>query len=215
MMNSKILNGKDYVILDNWLSNDDVINAQNMFYNKDFPWYLPSYDIKNKKFGTVWPEVREEMELFKDKGYVESWQLVHIFVKWNPIKQQGEDNNSPAPKFVDFMFSSLGKKFNIPNFKIYRVKANLKPQHLGANVNSFDAPHLDLNEKDCLTAIYYVNDSDGPTFIFDDNKNVKKIIEAKRGRLLVMNSHLLHSAGFPVKYQNRIVVNFNFEECYD
>ena len=73
------------------------------------------------------------------------------------------------------------------------------------------APHTDLNIRH-FALIYYVNDSDGSTVLFDENKNIIKEVEPKKGRILLFNGAILHGGGIP-RNSNRCIVNFdiNFE----
>ena len=214
-MNSKILNGRDYAVYDNWMHPDDVKAVYDTFFNLNFPWFwarLPYW--KDGNMYTCFEETTEEMEEkfnMKEKGMINGWQLTHSFIRYDDGKIG--DNNSPFPNLPNFIFDKLGARFNIPKFNVYRVKANLKPQVIGANLNNFDTPHRDMYEKECLVMIYYVHDSDGDTFIFDKDMNIVDNINPKKGRILVMNSNLVHAAGYPVKNQNRVVINFNFEEA--
>ena len=73
------------------------------------------------------------------------------------------------------------------------------------------APHIDSPQHH-YALIYYVNDADGATVLFDDDKNIIQEVEPKRGRILLFNGAILHGSGIP-KNGNRCIVNFdiNFE----
>ena len=81
-------------------------------------------------------------------------------------------------------------------------------------------PHCDMN-KGGFTAIYYVNDSDGDTLIFNEKTmdpflngeelSIKKRIKNKKGRFVMFNQDYLHTGMFPIKSDYRIVINFNFK----
>ena len=73
------------------------------------------------------------------------------------------------------------------------------------------ASHTDLPTPHSVL-IYYVNDADGATVLFDDNKNIIKEVEPKKGRILLFNGAILHGGGIP-RNSNRCIVNFdiNFE----
>lgn len=84
--------------------------------------------------------------------------------------------------------------------------------------------HKHTSHVDCLgphiTAIYYVNDSDGETVIYDkkstgetfnhDKMNVKKTIQPKANRLVIFDGCLYHTGHSPSKYSNRILINSNY-----
>lgn len=98
--------------------------------------------------------------------------------------------------------------------KLVRLKANLTFPIAGSNQNSHNPVHIDANEQQLVTAVYYVNDSDGDTFIFNEKSghngplSIKQRISPKKGRLVVFNGHYLHAGGIPSQ-KPRIVVNIN------
>ena len=69
-------------------------------------------------------------------------------------------------------------------------------------------PHIDSPEHH-YALIYYVNDADGATVLFDGDKIIKEV-EPKKGRILLFNGAIYHGGGIP-KNTNRCVVNFNID----
>lgn len=87
-------------------------------------------------------------------------------------------------------------------------------------------PHVDYAEPH-LTAVYYVNDSDGDTFIFDQTSEQVKVDEAARaananrftvsrsiapqkGKMICFDGRYYHASSYPTKSAKRIAVTFNF-----
>ena len=78
-----------------------------------------------------------------------------------------------------------------------------------------------------LTGIYYVNDSDGDTFIFNEKKShsgevtLKQRISPKKGSLVLFDANHLHAGNNPIDNYSRVVVNINvtlienFQKHYD
>ena len=68
-------------------------------------------------------------------------------------------------------------------------------------------PHVDLNvpHQVCL---YYVNDSDGDTIIYDSTGKTIRKISPKKGRMIFFNGNLKHSASTPTQ-NHRAVINYN------
>lgn len=212
MKASKLLGDKDYVVYDDWMMEADVDRIYNTLFSLYFPWFWANTPHwRDGEMYTTDASLAEEMSHMKKKGMVPGWQLRHTFVRWNSDTQQAEDNDSPYSQMPNFILSRLSDKFNLSGLNIFRVKANLRPQVLGAVSESFDIPHIDMNE-DHIAMIYYVNDSDGDTFIFNDDMHIIDRVSPKKGRVLVMNGKRRHAAGHPVKNQNRVVMNFNFLE---
>ena len=60
-----------------------------------------------------------------------------------------------------------------------------------------------------ITALYYVNDSDGDTYFFDnDTKTISKV-SPKKGRWVFFSNKQLHAGSCPVHNKQRILVNWN------
>ena len=72
-----------------------------------------------------------------------------------------------------------------------------------------------------FTAIYYLNDSDGDTIIFNEKTmdpflngeelSIKKRINNKKGRFVMFNQDYLHAGMLPINSDYRVVINFNFK----
>ena len=75
------------------------------------------------------------------------------------------------------------------------------------------SPHTDLKVPN-LTCIYYVNDSDGDTVIFNERQKseeytIAESITPKKNRLLVFDGDIYHTGHSPKKHRNRILINTN------
>ena len=88
------------------------------------------------------------------------------------------------------------------NFTVPSLKLGTKHQHI----------HRDIEKENMSSFLYYVNDSDGDTIFFDNNKKEIKRFKPKKGTGLVFKSNILHAGSNPVNYDKRIVINFNFYE---
>jgi len=82
-------------------------------------------------------------------------------------------------------------------------------------------PHVDSPYPHVAT-IFYLNDSDGNTVIFnekfegdtniDESKlTIQREIEPKANRLLIFNGHYIHTGHVPAKHNNRVILNSNFD----
>jgi hypothetical protein len=114
--------------------------------------------------------------------------------------------------------NSLAIKEKIHTFNMHRVKANLTFPQLGFKKGMYKPLHVDIDNPNCITAIYYVNDSDGDTLFFKDvdsmqrenDFTVLKRIRPQKGSLVYFPSNILHSSEFPIESEKRCVINFNF-----
>jgi len=84
--------------------------------------------------------------------------------------------------------------------------------HHPANV--LHTPHTDFSIPH-VTCIYYVNNSDGDTLIYNEKEDcgeftIKKRVSPKKNRLIIFDGDQYHTGHSPVKYRNRILINTNF-----
>lgn len=92
-----------------------------------------------------------------------------------------------------------------------RVKMNMT-LNIGKQVEHY--AHID--RKDLLghgskwkTAIYYVNDSDGDTLFFDNEKNIVYRQTPKANTLVIFDGETYHAPQLPLVTDKRIVININ------
>ena len=181
---------------------DDVLTqhqidkiAKELTSNK-IPWFL---DLP----GTV---TIDAYEIQADKNTKEAPQLAHRFNNedGSPYSQFSNITDYILEKFIDH----TGFKFK----KLGRAKANLQLQNLDFKEDEYNTPHLDIFVPHWVL-IYYVNDSDGNTKIFNKLDNgqyeIIKSIEPKAGKFVLFDGAYFHSGSHPAKSTYRIVINFN------
>jgi len=107
----------------------------------------------------------------------------------------------------------LQEGFNFCLQQVYRAKINLKFKQESKFDKFINPPHIDLTLPNNLVGLYYINDSDGDTIIYEGNdKNNSKIyksIKPKKGRMVLMDGSRMHSASHPLKTKTRMVINYN------
>ena len=129
----------------------------------------------------------------------------------------GEDifinNNNHQVINVDNLFFYLQILYYFCNNKnilidqIYRTKLNL---YLPSNYNLSKYSHVDL-VKPHLVLLYYVNNSDGDTILFEEDGITEiKRISPKKGKAVLFNGNIKHAGSYPTKNE-RIMINFNFK----
>jgi hypothetical protein len=122
------------------------------------------------------------------------------------------NSDIPDQKYINLLSpllrSAIAKYDSAANLKdVFRIRAGLftKNQNDGRD----HLPHIDFTLKH-HTMIYYVNDSDGPTSLFDDNKKLIYTCHPKKGRCLIFPGETYHSSAEPKLYPHRIAITFNF-----
>ena len=144
--------------------------------------------------------------------------------KYEPTAIENK-NIKPPLSFIHILKDSMTLSTNFSNFSLIPLQVclalnigleNIFMAHvlLTCSQNTklkHYAPHIDFPQNH-YALIYYVNDADGATVLFDDDKNIIQEVEPKRGRILLFNGAILHGSGIP-KNGNRCIVNFyiNFE----
>lgn len=103
------------------------------------------------------------------------------------------------------------------NLQIKKIKFNLLYKN---NDSTHHYPHTDIDDlqTDINTAIYYVNDSDGATYVFNetapkqsDYATVAYQVYPKKGKMIVFNSNQFHASSSPIKSSIRLVLNIVFK----
>jgi len=210
----QIKNIKDEIlVIDNLVpqSFQDAI-IQRVQGDQHFPWFLlhrighpDHFDITNT------PK-------YKDPNITDDVGLFHM----------AYDGSVTSP-FYDFFRSILeffSEKTNIQVGELLRIR--LRYTHKGNNHDEtkYAAPHVDFNSSQPYsTLIYYVDDSDGDTIIFDKIFNPTEDVynpvlseplpellrvTPTKGTGLFFNGHRYHAGNYPINHSYRIVINFDF-----
>jgi hypothetical protein len=155
----------------------------------------------------------------EDQDYFESFLLGDLFpyyFRTNTTYNDEQDtcqfqhnlyyNGQSNSEYFEKFFSKF-KKF-IDNYSshksIIRMKVNLL---LNNKADTFNTIHTDY-DLEHLSLLYYVNDSDGDTFLFDGNI-VIKTVSPKKGRILLFDGKYKHASSNPIHSKYRSVININ------
>jgi hypothetical protein len=177
-------------------------------------------------------EEQEEIKkiLFEDDNI--NWFFKKDITKYtnsNKQKRPGFSHYFIIDKKINSTFSNLPlniiknscKKLNFNLTEIIQSRSFLQlplnKKFLGKGV---DTPHIDIEEEH-IVILYYVNNSDGDTYIYENkyekNKQVnykdlkiKKIISPKQGRVIVFNGSLYHTGQQPIN-NIRCIINNNIK----
>jgi len=168
---------------DGLITEKKLNDINKILLNKNFPWYYNHQTSEND---------------YNFKNTFEHFQFAHWFVF----------NSEISSTYINDFKNVLD---NVPiNYDlIVRAKANFLPQ---VQNNSFNNPHKDIVRKDRQhkIGIIYLNDADGDTVIFNQDKEIIKRVTPKAGRVLIMSGDLIHTSSHPNKTKHRIVLNINF-----
>jgi len=184
-------------IIDNILDENFVDYVEKSFHDDLIDWYF------NR--GTVVPGKDENIK--QTSSTKELSQFTHTMLS----------NSGESSKFRflgDEILENFIKVYPLTYKSILRIKANLAVPmpHTLTKEEFYNTPHIDHNIPH-LVLIYYVNDSDGDTIIFDkdDTNKILEIVTPKKGRILLFNGENYHAGRQPKNYESRVIVNFNLE----
>jgi len=197
-----MIKDKNYFVLDNILTKEQEDEIENLLTGVSFPYFFDSINYTStgiEKFPNV-------------KNLVDHKQMVHVAYS---IDDNGNTycNSNDYGYIISFITNQLLVHFKKEKLTLKRAKVNLQQQFTNNKPEYHNIPHIDLTDNKHFVCIYYVNDSDGDTLFFDNEKNCNVIdrVSPKKGRLLVFNGNILHASQHPIKSPERIVINMDFE----
>ena len=168
-----------------------------IFNDRTFLWQFKQYTSSGPQQDYGWVE---------DANTEDAPQLVHV------IKQDTKDMALVTPIIYKIM-ETLNTKITIQRMKINMMWPNASQK----NPDSYNRPHADHGRPDAMTLIYYVNDADGDTILFDkfytgENPEPLSIVQRfrpKQGDAILFDSIRYHASSTP-STGYRSVINFIF-----
>jgi len=198
----------DLEILDNIIPLKFQNEIKETINSNNFQWYF-----YNSVFG------ENEIMNPKNKKITETPGIVHtIFMLPQKINS---GHYKMCLKLLHYVRNY--KKFELKDILRIRIRRTL--QTVNHSFEKHNIPHVDLDEADNYKSlIYYVEDSDGDTVLFNDkwnngdptaldtkNLNECKRISPKQGRCVMFNGHVFHAGNNPINYVKRTVINLDFK----
>jgi hypothetical protein len=185
---------------------DDLItptyqNAlESLVQSKAFPWSFESSTlVQNNSSPPNW---------FADKNTAENFQFTHTL--YNHY-----DKNASKDSFFDLFLPilfTLQDKIQ-QHTNLIRLKTNMLTQSTPVSAECHHTAHID-DYNPHIVMIYYINESDGDTVIFNetygstfDSLTVKQRVSPKKGRAVVFSGNHFHASSSPLKTPVRLVLN--------
>ena len=171
------------VVIDNIISSGYQQYVENIF-SMNFSWYFT-------------PRVSDDVSEDSNTGFS------HLIFEDTTTFSKHYDTLLPI------FFEALDKKERgLKPEKLIRIRAGMFIQNQTKHPH---LPHIDFQYKH-TTMLYYVNDSDGPTKLYNSDKTkIVKEIHPKWGRVLIFEGLTYHASSSPVHHPSRIVINYNFD----
>jgi hypothetical protein len=155
-------------------------------------------------------------------GQASNGTAMHPIVDFKCKYENTAIEKSFAPlSFVHLLKSSNTISSHLPNFGLIpqlvcsEFNLRLKEIFLGRifivmpyeTELKYYEPHTDLPFPHTVV-LYYVNDADGDTVLFNNDGDIIKTVSPKKGRVLVFDGSIKHSGGIP-KNGPRCAINFD------
>jgi hypothetical protein len=192
----------DLVVLEKFLPKSYADILEDLICNSsEFLWQYNASTSDHEN-----PQILNE----NDKSY-DGDQFVHA------LFQEGARRSA----FFDVvfpMFYFMEEKTGVTLANVERMKANLLVQK-SIDPDRYNTPHIDIPDAGFKSLLYYVKDSDGDTFIFNETfqqRNDKKPLTIRRriaprkGKAVLFNSNIWHASSNPRENATRVVLNFIF-----
>jgi hypothetical protein len=190
-------------IIDNFLSDVEFKHLSNIIMGQSFPWFYTENVSAPKGMFKPDGEYCKETDGF--------FNTIHnVFSMKEP---------SPAVQIFLPFFETLGNKFGYLPEDFYVLRLSMKFPKEGYTSEIYQLPHVDFTDKPHDTLIFYLNDSDGDTRLFDqyydgsrpENFTVKHRVTPTKNRLLKFDGFQYHTAANPIETQRRVIVNLNMK----
>ena len=188
-MNDEVFVFDDIINLSYQLQIEDILLGERLFNNDDFPWYFIPDITYNDGLANQGRCGFAHYFADEDDGIISEFH----------------------PLFLKLIHNSC-KKINLKKIDVIQARSFLQ---LPSNIphEEVDDPHIDLIDTDHFVMLYYVCDSDGDTIIYNQTEKsesytIKKKVRPKRGRVVLFDGRLYHTAEQPNNHK-RCIVNYD------
>ena len=177
-------------IIDNFIKPRFQNDIERLFLSNNFPYYYTMESVYLDNTDTI----------IVDKKSLDVPQFYHMFITDGQVSSQ----------YYNHISSISNKLLDTIDVDCYISRCKLNMNTIdGRFENTYHTPHIDNRFEEQITAIYYVNDSDGDTFFFDKQGNITERLTPKKGRLVWWKGIYFHAKSSPIDTINRLVLNFN------
>ena len=199
------------IIDSDFLSETEVSDLQDLMYKdpaRRFPWFFFAHGSRDMG----------DSRVLKNSSFNDHFQFVHL-------AQVGQDVYSPFAENARTVLEKFAKKHGIEVLSILKIKANLITNDNRDRPDS-NLPHVDnvgniphqASDGEHYVLLYYVNDSDGSTVMFNETFNgmlpesltLKEKISPVAGKAVFFPGDQYHSSSSPRASDFRCVININF-----
>ena len=143
----------------------------------------------------------------------EMWTHAPMQMSHHLYESESDIASSHLPA-IGKLVGNLVDKFG--NISLLRAKVNVTSPYPPMMKYESQVPHIDLqydngDPVDHKVLLYYINDSDGPTYFFNDSYELQDTVYPKPGRAVIFDGNNIHAASNPVRSPFRMVINIDFQ----
>lgn len=194
----------DIIEIENFIPKDYADHLERLMTSFDFPWFFnPSMVSGDDDF----------------QGYENN------IAGFNHFFYEKNTKTSPYFDLVYPLILSITSQANVPFNRLVRMRANLNLPNKHSKLD-YHMPHIDSFFPH-WNAIYYVNDNDGDTFIFNETNDtydsgiddimkikhgeftVKHRVTPKKGKIVLFPGIYYHTSSWARNAKYRCVININ------
>jgi len=157
------------------------------------PWFYFDNTLGKKPYGKE--EVNQDLYTIVDMP-----RLSHYFF---PNSKSAEQDRKYVMPLTEWIRREL-----LPGYNVTRVMGNLTTP-IANSSNLLNYPHMDSDNPNCKTFLYYVNSSDGKTVFFKDGV-IDYEVDPIKGTGALFPSNTIHAGQLPSINKNRFVINIIF-----
>lgn len=219
-------------ILNDIIVLDDILPPYYQDIIKEITYFHIPFTIGNTHKGTSYIGNDEIKDKKLEHQIFEQFQLAHTTTHRDKANPSNDNPNKKLHFFeqlnwqhylltpLQLGLASLSYMVQFEN--ILRIKTNFQTRAFEKTPEQYNLPHIDIDldipePNNACVAIYYINDCDGDTVIFNegietpiDQLTIKQRISPKEGRLVIIPSRFMHAGSHPINSPYRMVINYNF-----
>jgi ectoine hydroxylase-related dioxygenase (phytanoyl-CoA dioxygenase family) len=197
------------IIIEDFLPETYINELENTFLSSSFPWYYLPHTAKSSS-------KEYDVDVIDTDFTRDSHQFAHNFYTENT------GSNSSYFELVKPIFWFIEQKIGAKCHHIFRAKVHTLIREPDFPDNFHNPAHTDVfsNDSDNLMILlYYVCDSDGDTFVFNESAKIGQVntsvsvnhrVSPKKGRAVIMSAKQFHASSPPRSNSRRVAINFVF-----
>ena len=237
----------DIIILDNALPKSLADEVENTTINPHFPYFY-TFDIDKEEEVSTNTRVFYDKNTVNSPQFVHlaynyenpniepykglpwcshQWSMFDLVYKTCIEKAvvkdlyNRDDYSASLLPVIEYIEDGMNRK-ELFEIQPIRIKVNMLLNHSKVtSSNQNNVAHIDNKYFNSYSGIYYVNDSDGDTIIYNEkwssqnpyrpeNLTEKMRIAPKKNRFVLFDGLYYHTSTNPIENENRVVINMNF-----